>query len=69
MERDKTAFPGGAVGAVLDVNEQQVDLRTKNSWTMKLADVSTGELAEASPEPLRFIVNVSAMEVNVNPEP
>ena len=82
--RDAAAFPAGpAGGAVLDVNEQQLDLRTKNSWMLRLADVSTGELAEvmainamapavlnarlrplleASPEPLRFIVNVSAME-------
>ena len=68
---------------MVDVNEQQLDLRQKNSWMLKLDEVSTGELAEvmainaiapsvinarlktlmeASPEPMRFIVNVSAME-------
>jgi len=29
-----------------DVNQQQVDLRTKNSWMLKLDEVSTPELAE-----------------------
>ena len=68
---------------MVDVNEQQLDLRQKSSWMLKLDEVSTGELAEvmainaiapsvinarlktlmeASPEPMRFIVNVSAME-------
>lgn len=35
-------FPAG----MLDVNRQQVDLRNHNSWTMKLHEVSTPELAE-----------------------
>mmetsp|Transcript_20613 Transcript_20613/g.41809 ORF Transcript_20613/g.41809 Transcript_20613/m.41809 type:complete len:718 (-) Transcript_20613:61-2214(-) len=47
MERDTHKFPqmkGG--GAVVDVNEQQLDLRERNSWMLKLNEVSTGELAE-----------------------
>ncbi|CAM9166982.1 unnamed protein product, partial [Ectocarpus fasciculatus] len=44
------AFPTG----VLDVNRQQVDLRKKNSWTMKLHEVSTPELAEV------FAINAMA---------
>ncbi len=47
---DETAFPAGA----LDVNNQQVDLRKKNSWTMKLHEVSTPELAEV------FAINTMA---------
>lgn len=35
-------FPAG----VLDVNGQQVDLRGKHSWTMKLGEVQTPELLE-----------------------
>ena len=35
-------FPEGA----LDVNGQQVDLRKKNSWTMKLGEIETPELLE-----------------------
>ena len=35
-------FPPGA----LDLDEQQIDLRDKNSWRMKLADVPTIELVE-----------------------
>jgi len=35
-------FPSGA----RDINGQQVDLRAKNSWTMRLADVPIGEAAE-----------------------
>lgn len=35
-------FPTGAT----DVNQQQVDLRKSNSWTMKLHEVSTPEIAE-----------------------
>jgi hypothetical protein len=35
-------FPAGAT----DVNGQQVDQRKQNSWTMKLHEVSTPELAE-----------------------
>ena len=36
------ALPAGC----LDVNGQQIDLRTENSWTQRLEDVSTPELAE-----------------------
>ena len=35
-------FPEG----ILDVNRQQLDLRTENSWTMRLHEVSAPELAE-----------------------
>ena len=35
-------FPRGA----LDVNEQQIDLRAKTSWTTKLGEVETTELLE-----------------------
>lgn len=73
------SFPEGA----LDVHKQQLDLRTKNSWVLKLGEVSTPEAAEvmavnalspfilngklrslmeSSPQPQRFIINVSAME-------
>ena len=55
-----TALPDGAADAAtalataagalpagrLDVNGQQIDLRTTNSWLLKLADVSTPELVE-----------------------
>lgn len=37
-----TYFPEGAT----DVNGQQVDLRRHNSWTMKLHEISTVEIAE-----------------------
>lgn len=37
-----TSFPEG----ITDVNGQQVDLRRHNSWTMRLHEVSTPELAE-----------------------
>ena len=36
------AFPAG----LRDVNAQQVDLRTHNSWVMKIDEVSAGEAAE-----------------------
>ena len=36
------ALPAGR----LDVNGQQIDLRTRNSWLLKLEDVSTPELVE-----------------------
>ncbi|CAF1164779.1 unnamed protein product [Didymodactylos carnosus] len=32
--------------AAYDVNQQQIDLRTQNSWTMKLGDLSTVEINE-----------------------
>ena len=42
-------FPQQASGgAVLDVNKQQLDLRSQNSWLLKLEDVSTGEMAEVN---------------------
>ena len=47
---DPTLFPTGS----LDVNRQQVDLRKHNSWTMKLDEVSTPELAEV------FAINTMA---------
>ena len=40
MDREK--FPQGFT----DVNGQQVDLRRENSWTLRLHQVSTAELAE-----------------------
>jgi NAD(P)-dependent dehydrogenase (short-subunit alcohol dehydrogenase family) len=46
LESDKDGsakhFPEGA----LDINGQQVDLRTQNSWTMRLGEVETPELLE-----------------------
>jgi NAD(P)-dependent dehydrogenase (short-subunit alcohol dehydrogenase family) len=47
---DTKLFPSGS----LDVNKQQVDLRKHNSWTMKLDEVSTPELAEV------FAINTMA---------
>lgn len=41
-DESREHFPEGA----LDVNGQQVDLRSKNSWTMKLGEVETPELLE-----------------------
>jgi hypothetical protein len=38
--------PTASAVACLDVNGQQIDLRSTNSWVLKLADVSTPELAE-----------------------
>jgi len=43
--RDDAAFPAGATDANADLGEQ-LDLRTTNSWTLKLEQVSTPELAE-----------------------
>ena len=40
--RDRALFPRGAV----DVNNQQLDLRTHNSWLLRMHEVSTTELAE-----------------------
>jgi NAD(P)-dependent dehydrogenase (short-subunit alcohol dehydrogenase family) len=40
--RDSSLFPEG----ITDVNQQQVDLREKNSWVLKLEEVSTPEIAE-----------------------
>ncbi len=40
--QDKAAFPTGKY----DVDQQQVDLRDKNSWRLKLAEVSTVEMLE-----------------------
>ena len=41
-DESREHFPEGA----RDVNGQQVDLRSKNSWTMKLGEVETPELLE-----------------------
>lgn len=41
-EREKALFPVGQ----FDVDGQQIDLRTKNSWNLELAEVSTVELYE-----------------------
>ncbi|OQS01405.1 hypothetical protein ACHHYP_01077 [Achlya hypogyna] len=69
--------------AQLDTNQQQVDLRSTNSWKLKIDQVESPELAEVfaintlapfilnkraillfavSPNPHKFIINVSAME-------
>jgi len=89
---DDAAFPVGRRDANTDLG-QQLDLRQTNSWTLKLEQVSTAEMAEVlainslapailngrlrafieasgplpgqpagAPPPLKFIVNVSAME-------
>ena len=39
---DESAFPEGAT----DVHKQQLDLRSKNSWVLRLGEVSTPEAAE-----------------------
>jgi len=44
FDRDPGIFPGG----FLDEDEQQVDLRTHNSWRMGLSDVPTIELLECT---------------------
>ena len=41
---DPNEFPEG----LLDVNQQQIDARAKNSWTMRLDEVTTGELVETT---------------------
>jgi NAD(P)-dependent dehydrogenase (short-subunit alcohol dehydrogenase family) len=51
--RDTELFPEGFT----DVNGQQVDCRKQNSWTMKLHEVSTPELAEV------FAINAIAPAV------
>ena len=60
---------------VFDVNGQQVDLRTQNSWTMKLGEIETPELLEvlavnaAAPfvlnGKLRALMKRTAMELPV----
>jgi NAD(P)-dependent dehydrogenase (short-subunit alcohol dehydrogenase family) len=80
-EQEAVIFPQGMV----DVNGQQLDLRTKNSWLLKMGEITTPEVAEVfaintlapfimnnrllpllkkkkTPNELKFIVNVSAME-------
>lgn len=42
FEQEAAAFPEGKY----DVDDQQVDLREKNSWRLKLAEVSTVEMLE-----------------------
>jgi NAD(P)-dependent dehydrogenase (short-subunit alcohol dehydrogenase family) len=44
QNNDESHFPVGAY----DVNAQQIDLRTTNSWILKLADVSTREMLEVT---------------------
>ncbi|EKX46048.1 hypothetical protein GUITHDRAFT_70809 [Guillardia theta CCMP2712] len=47
LNEDPHAFPKNESGAsVLDINQQQLDLRRKNSWMLRLEEVSTGEMAE-----------------------
>lgn len=41
-EHDAAAFPDGMV----DVNGQQIDLRSKNTWLLKIGEVETPEVAE-----------------------
>lgn len=41
-EQDASAFPDGMV----DVNGQQIDLRSKNTWLLKIGEVETPEVAE-----------------------
>uniref|UniRef100_K3WUJ8 Oxidoreductase n=1 Tax=Globisporangium ultimum (strain ATCC 200006 / CBS 805.95 / DAOM BR144) TaxID=431595 RepID=K3WUJ8_GLOUD len=41
-EQDASAFPEGLV----DVNGQQLDLRSKNTWLLKIGEVATPEVAE-----------------------
>ncbi len=41
---DEQSFPKG----ILDMNNQQLDLRRTNSWLMKLSEVSTIELVEVT---------------------
>ena len=71
--KTNAAFPEN----VFDVNGQQVDLRTKNSWTMKLGEIETPELLEvlavnaAAPfvlnGKLRALMKRTAMELPVPP--
>ncbi|GAB5403742.1 MAG: SDR family oxidoreductase [Aureliella sp.] len=42
FDQDQASFPTGEY----DVDQQQVDLRDKNSWRLKLAEVSTVEMLE-----------------------
>ena len=39
---DPTLFPKNA----FDVNQQQIDLRRRNSWLLRLGEIETGEVAE-----------------------
>lgn len=56
---DTSLFPVGS--GSLDVNKQQVDLRKHNSWTMRLDEVSTPELAEV------FAINTMVIPLLVLP--
>ena len=49
------SFPSGRV----DVNAQQLDLRSRNSWTMRLEEIETPELAEVF-----FINSMAPMVLN-----
>ena len=63
---DSALFPD----STFDVDQQQVDLRTRNSWVMKLDEILPIELVEVHLKELmertrdvdKFIINVSAME-------
>ena len=48
-DKDKELFPEGQ----FDVNAQQIDLRDKNSWLLKLEEVSTTELVEGTSDTSR----------------
>lgn len=49
-EDSTSQFPAG----VLDTNGQQVDLRTRNTWIMKMDEIETAEVAEV------FLINAMA---------
>lgn len=68
-EDDATAFPTGLV----DVNGQQIDLRKKNTWLLKIGEVATPEVAEvfAINTLTPFIMNnrlIPLMEKNASAE-
>lgn len=46
MNPDEDLCSSSFPTSILDVNGQQVDLRSKNSWTMRLHEISTTEIAE-----------------------
>ena len=52
---DNAAFPAGRRDANTDLG-QQLDLRQTNSWTLKLEEVSTAEMAEVLPTAYRLLL-------------
>ena len=52
---DNAAFPAGRRDANTDLG-QQLDLRQTNSWTLKLEEVSTAEMAEVRPTAYRLLL-------------